>query len=100
MKTESLDCKKYTINQATGNYYITCTDKSVMAHRPREGDMENATEYTLLNSVCRLASKLRGKGYSWKKISHQLSKSGIGYKTVVDEIALILAMEHRKVRAK
>jgi len=94
MKVEETKARRYAIhNRAMGGYYLTMTNESVMAHRPNESDPTNATEYTLINAVCRLSSKLRGLGFTWSDIANQLEQSGVGFKTVAGEIATTLRQE-------
>ena len=58
--------------------YFTITEKSIMFHAEKEGDMSNADDYSAVNTICRLASKMRGLGASWLDIADQLDAGSMG----------------------
>ena len=84
------DCRRYRIDRVEGNYYITISHRAIMAHVPNPSAPDNATVYSLLNALFRVASKSRKKALSWGEIAYQISQSGVGHKAITDDIARII----------
>ena len=82
---------RYSIDRPGGEtYYITIGDRAIMAHRPNESAYHNAVEYTGMNVACRLSSKLRARGFTWGQVAYQIQSSGVGHKTVFDDIVGVI----------
>lgn len=92
-KMQEQNGRRYIIKRAAGNYYVTIMPYSIMVHRPNESDPANAKEYACLNAICRLASKLVYRGYAWGQVAYQLKSSGVGHRTIVDELADVIREE-------
>jgi hypothetical protein len=72
------DTTRHRIKRKNQNYYISITESGIMFHAPNEGDLQFQDEYSAINTICRLVSKLRGMGTSWEDIVRQLDAGSMG----------------------
>jgi hypothetical protein len=88
---ESVPAKRARFQFEDENFYLTITDDSVIAHFPAEGSYKNKDIKALLNFCCRLMSKLRdGKPMTWEQIAERATRSGVGFNSIVDELARVI----------
>ena len=88
---DAIDVERHIIRRPSGeNYYITIGDCHIMSHFANAASAKRAGEYQSLQSVCRLASKLRAHGGTWELVASQIEKAGVGHKTVMSDLADII----------
>jgi hypothetical protein len=76
-------------------YYFYLSDTDIMFSAPGEGDIKNAETYSMINAICRLASKARETGLDWSTIARQLRNANVtSARTWTADIANIIE-DHR-----
>ena len=93
-KIQTQDAKRYKVdNPGVGSsYYIVISETAIQAFAPNESAPDNAEEYSLINALCRVSSKARGRGMTWGAIACQIKSAGVGFKTTTDKIAKCISM--------
>ena len=87
MKEESENCTRKRIELFGENAYLTIGKYRIMAHFPNESSYKNKDFKAMLNLNCRLMSKARTAGISWRIIIKQLRDVNIGLPVVTDKVA-------------
>lgn len=69
---------RHRVRRNTENIYFTITEKGIMFHAAHESDLARQNDYTAINTICRLISKLRGAGIEWAEIYRQMDAGSMG----------------------
>ena len=86
--TDNQDCQKFTIPHRGEKFYLSIGDSFMQFNGPNESSFENATVYSLMNALCRVASKARNRGMTWGEIAYQINASGVDHRTITEQIAI------------
>lgn len=78
MEIECERATRHRVKRNGVNVYFTITDGGIMLHVANEGDLSKQDDICAANTICRLASKLRGAGMEWAEIYRQMDAGSMG----------------------
>lgn len=93
MAIDEQPCRRYRIRLKGQKHYISIGDSFMMFHAPNEGDPNNSFEYSLINAICRLASRSRNYGMTWGEVAYQIGAATVGYCPINEEIKKVIQQE-------
>ena len=89
--TEEQTGKRRLVERDGEKYYFFISETDIMFSSPYEGSITNQEKYSMINAICRLASKMRVNGIPWTMVTKQLNDANItSNRTWVRDIAQVI----------